>query len=100
MIVGITGKANAGKDTIADYLVSQYSFKKIALADPIKRLVKDVFVLTDEEVYDRVLREQPLPHWDGWTTRKLLQFIGTDLFRQQIDDAVWVKSLVLRIPLV
>ena len=43
MIIGITGKAGAGKDTVADYLISHEGFKKIALADPIKRLVKDVF---------------------------------------------------------
>jgi len=97
MLVGICGKAGSGKDTIADYLVSSYKFKKIALADPIKRLVKDVFVLDDVTVYDRVAREMPLKNWDGWTVRKLLQFIGTELFREKIDDSIWVKSLWLRI---
>ena len=42
MLVGICGKAGAGKDTVGDYLIDKYGFKKIALADPIKRLVKDV----------------------------------------------------------
>jgi dephospho-CoA kinase len=42
MLVGVCGKAGAGKDTIADYLVNAYKFKKIALEDPIKRLVKDI----------------------------------------------------------
>jgi hypothetical protein len=93
MLVGITGKAGSGKDTIGDYLVKQYGFKKIALADPIKRLVKDVFALDDYTVYDRIAREKPLKRWKGWTVRKLLQFIGTELFRNNIDDAVWVKSL-------
>jgi hypothetical protein len=93
MLIGICGKAGAGKDTVGDYLISKYGFKKIALADPIKRLVKDVFALDDHTVYDRVAREQPLERWEGWTVRKLLQFIGTELFRENIDDAVWVKSL-------
>jgi hypothetical protein len=97
MLIGICGKAGAGKDTIGDYLVSNYDFKKISLADPIKRLVKDVFVLDDHTVYDRVAREQPLKDWPDWTVRKLLQFIGTELFRNNIDDAIWVKSLWLRI---
>lgn len=97
MLIGICGKAGAGKDTIGDYLISKHSYKKIALADPIKRLVEDVFVLDKETVYDRVKREQPLEQWDGRSVRELLQFIGTELFRSQIDDAIWVKSLWFRI---
>ena len=97
MLIGICGKAGAGKDTIGDYLIEKYKFKKIALADPIKRLVKDVFVLDDHTVYDRVAREQPLKEWDNWSVRKLLQYIGTELFRNNIDDCIWVKSLWLRI---
>jgi len=97
MLVGICGKAGSGKDTVGDHLIKKHGFKKIALADPIKRLVKDVFVLDDHTTYDRVAREQPLEQWEGWTVRKLLQYIGTELFRDNIDDAVWVKSLWLRI---
>lgn len=97
MLVGICGKAGAGKDTIGDYFIKNYNFQKIALADPIKRLVKDVFVLSDHTVYDRIARELPLTDWPKWTVRKLLQYIGTELFREKIDDAVWVKSLWLRV---
>ena len=97
MLVGICGKAGSGKDTIGDFLVDQYGFKKIALADPIKRLVKDIFALDDHTVYDRVARERPLDRWVGWTVRRLLQFIGTELFREKIDDAIWVKSLWYKI---
>ncbi len=96
-LVGICGKAGSGKDTIGDYLIKTYGFKKIALADPIKRLVKDVFALDDHTVYDRVAREKPLKNWPNWTVRKLLQFIGTELFRENIDDAIWVKSLWYKI---
>ena len=97
MLVGVCGKAGAGKDTIGDFLVEKYDFKKIALADPIKRLVKDVFALDDHTVYDRVAREEALDRWPGWTVRKLLQYIGTELFRENIDDSVWVKSLWYKI---
>ncbi len=96
MIICVTGKAGAGKDTICDYLVKNYSFEKMSLADPIKRLVKDVFVLDDETVYDRIKREQPLPQWNNKSVRSLLQLIGTELFRNNIDNEIWVKSLWLR----
>jgi len=96
-LIGICGKAGAGKDTIGDHLIEEYGFERIALADPIKRIVKDVFVLDDHTVYDRVAREQPLKDWPDWTVRKLLQYIGTELFRDNIDDAIWVKSLWLHV---
>ena len=97
MLFGICGKAGSGKDTIGDYLVNSYGFKKIALADPIKRLVEDIFVLSHEEVHDRVRREEPMPDWDNWSVRKLLQFIGTEMFRNQLFDDIWVKSLWKRV---
>jgi hypothetical protein len=97
MLIGICGKAGAGKDTIADYFIKNFKFQRISLADPIKRLVKDVFVLDDHTVYDREAREQPLKNWPDWSVRKLLQYIGTELFREKIDDAIWVKSLWYRI---
>lgn len=97
MLIGICGRAGVGKDTVGDYLVKNYSFNRISLADPIKRLVKDVFVLDDRTVYDRVAREQPLENWNNWSVRKLLQFIGTELFRNNIDNEIWVKSLWYRV---
>ena len=97
MLIGVGGKAGAGKDTIGDHLVAKYGFKKIALADPIKRLVKDVFVLSDEEVYDREKREQPMEKWGGRSVRQLLQYIGTELFRENVDEEIWVKSLWFRV---
>jgi len=97
MLIGICGKAGAGKDTIGDYFIKHYNFQKISLADPIKRLVKDIFVLDDHTVYDRDARELPLKDWPDWSVRKLLQYIGTELFREKIDDAIWVKSLWFRV---
>lgn len=41
MIIGIGHKMRQGKDTIANYLVEKYSFKKIAFADILKDEVSD-----------------------------------------------------------
>ena len=96
MIVAISGKAGSGKDTVGEFLCKNYGFKRDSLAAPIKRLVKDVFVLDQDTVVDRDLREQELDEWPGWTVRKLLQYIGTEMFRKMITEDVWVKSLCLR----
>jgi hypothetical protein len=96
LTVGMIGKAGSGKDTVADYLVSDYTFNKIALADPLKTAVQAIFAVDDDYMYDREKREEELPDWPGWTVRKLLQFVGTELFRERVDPDVWVKNIVLR----
>jgi len=36
-ILGLSGYAQSGKDTIADYLVKNYGYTKISFADPIRK---------------------------------------------------------------
>ena len=43
MIVGVSGLAGSGKDSVADRLVAEHGAVKVALADPIKRICADVF---------------------------------------------------------
>lgn len=51
MLIGISGLAGSGKDTCADFLVRNKSFVKVALADPLKRIARDVFDFTDEQLW-------------------------------------------------
>ena len=97
IMIGMIGKAGSGKDTVADYIVEKYGFSKIAFADPLKQAVQVMFDVDDEHMFDRVKREEPLPGWEPWTVRKLLQFVGTDLMRNQIDEDIWVKNAVSRV---
>jgi len=50
-LIGISGQAKAGKDTTADYLVSEYGFVKFSLADHIKRFGSIVFDFTEEQLW-------------------------------------------------
>jgi len=49
-IIGLHGPARAGKDTIADYLVSRYGFLKFAFSDALYREVADAYALPDESL--------------------------------------------------
>lgn len=49
-IVGISGVAGSGKDTVAGYLVER-GFVPIALADGMKRICKEVFDFSDEQLW-------------------------------------------------
>jgi hypothetical protein len=50
-LIGISGFAGSGKDTVADWLVREKAFVKLSLADPIKRICKDVFDFSDEQLW-------------------------------------------------
>lgn len=51
MILGISGLANSGKDTVADILVRERAFMKISLADPLKRIVRDVYDFSVDQLW-------------------------------------------------
>jgi hypothetical protein len=94
MIIGFSGLAGAGKDTVADLLVKHYKFTKVALADPLKRICKDVFQFTDEQLWGpSEKRNEPdvrYPRDGGYLTpRYALQQLGTEWGRDCYNN-VWV----------
>lgn len=50
-VIGICGRAGSGKDTAADYLCQKHGFVKVALADPLKRICRDVFDFSEEQLW-------------------------------------------------
>lgn len=51
MILGVSGLAGSGKDTFAKFLVENHGFVVVSLADPLKRICKEVFDFTDEQLW-------------------------------------------------
>lgn len=56
MLIGFCGPAGSGKDTASDFLVREDGFVKVALADPLKRICRDVFAFSDEQLYGPSVR--------------------------------------------
>lgn len=50
-IIGVAGNAGSGKDTVADHLVKNHGFVKVALADPLKRICREVFNFSEEQLW-------------------------------------------------
>jgi len=50
MIIGLAGMAGSGKDTVADAVVER-GFTRVALADPVKRLAREVYDFTVEQLW-------------------------------------------------
>lgn len=51
MVVGISGQAGSGKDTVADMLVDNHDFMKVSLADPIKVFARTTFKFTQQQLW-------------------------------------------------
>jgi dephospho-CoA kinase len=95
MIIGLGYKARAGKDTIADYLVENHGFKKIAFADALKRGCMEIFGLDYEQCYGDT-KEVVDAFWN-LTPRYILQKVGTECLRNVFDPEIWVKSVEKRV---
>jgi hypothetical protein len=102
-VIGFTGRASAGKDTVANYVKKYYArheriAMKIACADPLKKICTEVFgkaygVNPISFYGTQAEKEAPLEALPNWTGRRILQYIGTEGFRH-IDDEVWPRLMI------
>lgn len=101
VIIGVCGFQGVGKDTFADYLISKYGFKKFSFASATKDVLSVIFgwdrkLLEGDTIETRIFRETIDPWWSsklsipGLTPRKILQMIGTELFRNNFNSNIWV----------
>lgn len=91
MLYGITGKAGSGKDTLADSLIRHSGGHKISFADPLKAACRELFQLSQSQLTNRREKEAIDTRW-GKSPRQLMQFLGTDLLREQLDKEIFIKS--------
>lgn len=104
MLIGLTGVARAGKDTVADILVEEFEFTKISPAD----LVRAVALGADPwiPIYQPSGKREWFPlsgivaHY-GWErakdfpeVRKFLQRLGTEGGRKVLGEGVWIDALM------
>jgi hypothetical protein len=104
-LIGITGAAGAGKDTLGSYLGTRYGYVRRALADPIKEILNARFGWTMGQWQDRGWKESPniqCGYWahpfDGFedmphSPRTWAQWYGTDAGRAVHGEDCWVKIL-------
>lgn len=98
--IALVGHARAGKDTIAQHLVTQHGFTQIALADQLKNAllvlnpivpISDGYVRIDDLVAER--------GWEGAKSasheiRRLMQTLGTEIARELFGQNVWIRLAV------
>ena len=94
MLIGLSGQSGVGKDTIADLLKTERYFVKIALADTLKRICKDVFNFSNDQLWGpSEFRNAPDSRYNGLTPRVALQTLGTEWGRALYED-VWIDNAI------
>lgn len=97
-LIGLRGAAGAGKDTMADYLQTYHGFTKLSCATPLKLIIAqltgwDYNFVNGTDPATRPLRETLVHPFYKKTCRELMQFVGTDLFRNQLHSDIWIYCL-------
>lgn len=94
-LIGLTGKAGCGKSTVADMLRG-HGYQIESLADPIKRIVQDLFGASAGQLWGpSERRNEEIAGWPGVTARKACQILGTEGGRA-IHPDVWVRACLKR----
>ena len=95
LIIGLSGYAQSGKDTVANILVSKYEFERVAFADAIRSILWEMNPI----VKDSGFTLQGVVTAYGWDkakvmfseVRRLLQEQGVSS-RKVLGDDIWVSA--------
>ena len=97
LLIGLTGRANAGKSTVAQMLASEFAFTELALAEPILEMVHALFAMAGVDgawAVERSLKEERTTL--GFSYRHLAQTLGTEWGRGLSPD-FWLRVMNLRL---
>lgn len=87
-LIGITGAARSGKDTVASFLLSLRGGYLYSFADPIREMLKALGVdLSDPYWQDR--KELTIKTINA-SPRRMMQTLGTEWGRELIHPDLWV----------
>ena len=100
-LIGICGLIGSGKDTIAGTLVG-IGWKRYSMAKPLKDMTAALFnwprdMVEGDTAESRAWREQRDDWWSERlareiTPRSVLQYMGTEVMRQNFHDDIWAVS--------
>lgn len=87
-IIGIAGAAQSGKDTVANFLLTEIGGYRYAFANPIRRMLVALGIDMDDP-YWQARKEVTIPVL-GVSPRRLMQTLGTEWGRQLINNDIWL----------
>lgn len=92
-LIGVTGFAGSGKDTVAAFLSKRerYGADVLPFAGPLREGAAEIFGWNMAQLQDRTFKEQVDPYW-GVSPREVLQWLGTDVFRARMGQDFWIRA--------
>jgi hypothetical protein len=124
-LIGITGRAGAGKNTLAEAIIGHAGGVIMSFADPLRDVVQAAFgsryeTHAEKDALDQFWndptrdhssrtrtkwlregeRDQPPPKMLGdepVTGRRILQFFGTEVFRELVHPDFWLLAFARRL---
>jgi hypothetical protein len=86
-LIGLTGKARAGKDS-AGAVFKNMAYTTDSFAGPIREMVGGIVGMTPVELDRR--KEQVVP-WLGKSPRQMMQTLGTEWGREMVHTDLWLR---------
>lgn len=87
-LIGITGRARSGKDTVANFIVAAIGGYRYSFADPLRAMLAPLGVDMSDP-YWQARKEEPIPAL-GVSPRRMMQTLGTEWGRQLITPDLWL----------
>lgn len=97
-LIGLTGLAGSGKDTVRHFLEYFHGYKGLAFADPLRGMLASLLQSAGHSptwMVDREMKEREIPNL-GVSYRLLAQTLGTEWGRS-VDPELWVKIAASKI---
>jgi len=100
-LIGVSGFATSGKDSIAKYLIREHEYNRVAFADPVRDMLYALNPIVPtpytDGSYSRVKDVVDSVGWDDAKVhcpeiRELLQRLGTDAGRKVLGENIWVDA--------
>jgi hypothetical protein len=93
MIIGLSGYAGVGKDTLAKYIVElDPSFEIKKFSGKLKEVASLLTGIPVDSFENQKFKTMELAGWD-MTVRELLQKLGTEAIRDGLHEDAWVNAL-------
>jgi hypothetical protein len=96
-LIGLTGKARSGKDTIGNILAWKFHAETISFAYPIKHALHSMFQGELDWTYWDGENKEKVIDWIGKSPRQLMQLLGTEYGRNLIGENFWTSLARKRI---
>lgn len=98
-IIGLAGKARAGKDTAGQFLVDHHGFTRVAFADKLKEAAYQLDPIIQPLTYGHLNLQEVVDHY-GWEKakdeypeiRRILQALGTEAGWKIHGHNLWVNA--------